>query len=91
MAFDSYGVHGSVYGHDIIIMEHHEPDKRKRRMCRCGCRKKATHQRFCNGVCMGDGCEKSLIAFKNKIEKQKAQIKQKRKKLYETFGLKENK
>jgi hypothetical protein len=86
--FNNYGVHGSVMGHDMIILEHHEPDKRKRRICRCGCRKKATHIQFCNGVAMNSGCEKSIYAFVEKIENYKHQEKIKREKLYKLLGLK---
>lgn len=71
-AFSDYGKSGSVYGHDLVILEHHEPDKRKRRMCRCGCRKKQTHIQYCNGVGMNGGCEKSINAMVDRINKQKA-------------------
>lgn len=67
--FESYGKYGNVFTHDILIMEHHEPDKRKRQLCGCGCRKKATHIQFCNGVAMNSGCKKSMEAIR-KIRKQ---------------------
>ena len=69
--FDGYGTIGSVFGHEMIILEHHEPDKRKRRMCRCGCRKKVTHIQFCNGVAMNSGCEDHINWFVDRIKAQK--------------------
>ncbi|MBL4859483.1 MAG: hypothetical protein JKX96_01060 [Acinetobacter sp.] len=88
--FEGYGKSGSLLGHDIIIMEHHEPNKSKRRMCRCGCRKKQTHIQFCNGVAMNGGCEESMNDLKERADKTKARLKQKRSDLYKKFGLKEN-
>jgi hypothetical protein len=49
-------------------MRHHVPyvqpiSGRRRRMCRCGCRKRATHGVFANGVCMGVGCELDARRF----------------------------
>lgn len=85
--FEGYGRHGSVYGHDIIILEHPEKDKRKRRMCRCGCGKKASHVQYSNGVAMNSGCKNKLDKFVNEINKQKMEQQEKSTKLLMVFGL----
>jgi len=75
--FEGYGTNGSVYGHDMVVLEHHEQNKIKRRMCRCGCRKKQTHIQYCNGVAMNGGCEKYITSFVNRINTEKRHIKSK--------------
>lgn len=87
MKFDGYGKIGSVYGHDLIILEHHEKDKRKRIMCRCGCRKKVTHIQYCNGVAMNSGCEDYINKFVGGVNKQKLAKKEKTAKIMKIFGL----
>lgn len=73
-AFKGYGAIGDVFNHEMIILEHPEQDKRKRRMCPCGCRKKSTHIQYCNGVGMNSGCENYITGFIDRINKQKEKI-----------------
>lgn len=35
-------------------------DPKSRRLCRCGCRKRATHLGMANGVALATGCELSI-------------------------------
>jgi hypothetical protein len=51
----SWGQHGSLLRHRAYV----EPAS-TRRMCRCGCRNRATHKLMANGVCMNEGCELSM-------------------------------
>ena len=75
--------------HDMLILEHPEKNKRKRRICPCGCRKKETHIQFCNGVAMNGGCIEYLEKEVSKIKKQKDLVQKRRKNLYKKVGLTE--
>ena len=57
---DRWGQWGSTERHALYV----EPRAPKlRRMCRCGCRKRATHIAAANGMCMSMGCELSMRRF----------------------------
>jgi hypothetical protein len=57
---DGWGQWGSVVSHTLYV----QPIKgRRRRMCRCGCRKRSTHGAFANGVILTSGCELTARRF----------------------------
>ncbi len=52
----TWGQHGRADGHRYM-----EPvNPKSRRMCRCGCKKRATHLGMSNGVSLAIGCELSI-------------------------------
>jgi hypothetical protein len=53
---DNWARHGSTFDHARYCLPSTIP-ARKRRMCRCGCRKKSSHMAMVNGVALGAGCE----------------------------------
>lgn len=54
----NWGRHGSATQHALYVSELPKKKTRKgRRMCRCGCRRMATHLVMANGVGLASGCE----------------------------------
>ena len=64
---DGWGRHGSIADHALYVQA--LPRQRKGWcMCRCGCRKRATHAVMANGVAMASGCELRAHRTKRKLE-----------------------
>jgi len=59
---DGWGQWGNIFEHVLFVAPVTYPI-RKRRMCRCGCRKKVTHNVMANGVGMHSGCEMDARRF----------------------------
>lgn len=61
-----WGRHGSAHLHALYVEP--LPPARRWRMCRCGCRKRASHGVKANGVCLGSGCELRAQRMKRELE-----------------------
>lgn len=57
---DGWGQWGSMRDHAAYVQPISGP---RRRMCRCGCRKRSTHGVFANGIIMASGCELDARRF----------------------------
>lgn len=54
---ESWGRFGSAEAHQLYVLPLPNKERKGRRMCRCGCRKMATHYVAANGVGLASGCE----------------------------------
>lgn len=57
---EAWGQWGSMREHVAYVQPITGP---RRRMCRCGCRKRATHGVYANGIIMASGCELDARRF----------------------------
>ncbi len=53
-----WGTYGSITEHALYVEKITAPGGRRK--CHCGCKRRATHKLFANGICMGQGCELSM-------------------------------
>ena len=61
-----YGTWGSVFHHALAVIP---IEGRRRRMCRCGCRKRSTHKVCANGVALMQGCEAAAGEWAQKMSR----------------------
>lgn len=66
---EAWGQWGSAHEHVLYVepFPKDSPYYRRRRMCRCGCRKRITHIVMANGVGLGWGCEMEAHRFRRKF------------------------
>jgi hypothetical protein len=64
---ETWGQWGSIAHHRLYLQP---ADRKSRRRCFCGCRKRATHLLMANGVAMSMGCELEMRRRAKHYKKQ---------------------
>lgn len=62
---DGWGRVGGLPGQ----IRYYEPASGIRRLCNCGCRRRATHRGMANGVCLTMGCELSMRRWVKEVNR----------------------
>lgn len=56
----NWGTWGNAFEHRRYMQALSPDSAARRRLCRCGCRKRVTHLGMANGVALAFGCELSM-------------------------------